>query len=70
MADRILEGYLPEAEYLAEIKKSKRWARQQRLLGVADPYVKYGNDFYYSINGARKRLADREQKPVRVRQSA
>jgi hypothetical protein len=67
MADRILEGYVHEDQYLAELKRSKRWARQQRLLGLADPYVKYGNDFYYSVSGTRKRLAEREQKPVRAR---
>ena len=60
MADRILEGYVHEDDYLAERDRSKRWARQQRLLGIADPYVKLGNDYYYSVSGARKRLAELE----------
>jgi hypothetical protein len=70
MADRILEGYVHEDEYLAELKRSKRWARLQRQLGLADPYVKCGADVYYSVEGARKRMADREQKPVRARRTA
>ena len=59
MADQILDGYIPQDEYLAQIKRSRRWAREQRTLGKADPYVKYGTDYYYSIDGARKRLTER-----------
>jgi hypothetical protein len=66
----LLAGYLTEAEFAAEIKKSRRTLQIWRQQRTGPPWVQIGNTILYSEDGTRAWLKTLEQQPVRSRRPA
>jgi hypothetical protein len=60
-APRLLDGYITEAEFCAQIGVIDRTARKWRQSGEGPPFVKLGHGVFYPLEGFRKWLAKRVQ---------
>jgi hypothetical protein len=63
----LLEGYVPEDEYLRMRGIGQRQAQRERRARIGPPFVKLGRETYYSVAGFRAYLVSREIKPVKGR---
>jgi hypothetical protein len=65
----ILAGYLTEAEFAHQIKKSRRTLQIWRQRRTGPPWVQIGNSVLYPEEGGRSWLKGLEQQPVRSRRN-
>jgi hypothetical protein len=66
-ANRLLDGYAPEAEVAIARGVEKRALRAERQRGDGPPWIKVSNQIFYSEQGFRDWLKSIEQRPVRAR---
>lgn len=64
-APDVLEGFIEEAEWARQGKRSKRTCQRHRALGIAPPHIIVGRTVYYRIEAVRQWLISREQQPTR-----
>jgi len=66
----LLDGYLSEDEFCAELKIVVRTARSWRQRGAGPPFVSIGRNIFYPKKDFREWLARRVTQPVRSRRVA
>jgi hypothetical protein len=65
----ILEGYIPEPDFAAQINRKVRALQLWRQQRKGPPWIRIGSTIYYPEDGVRAWLKSLEQQPVRSRRT-